>query len=147
MDKIGKQISELGTAFQETRTFLGLSYYDIEGEGLSHVISRKIEEGGNFTMKSMYRYLSILGHHGIGSLALLDETEQFGKDVSNMQRLGEALKVYRMVKHKTLSDMLLECGLRNNQIINIEKGNSCNSKTLQSYLSIFPDLYFDIPLL
>lgn len=139
-----EQVIELGQTFKNTREFLGLSYYDLEGEGLFHAISKKIEEGKNFTMNSMFKYLNVLGHHGLGILGLFDELELFAEDVSDMQKLGAALKKYRKLKSKTLNDMLLSCGLRNNQVLALESGKSCNAKTLQSYLSEFPDLYFNI---
>lgn len=144
--KKSDQIREFGRAMKVTREFAGLSIYDLEKFGLNHVIADRMENGTNYSLKSVFKYLSVLKVSGAFFMYAYDEEAKWIKDVSTPEAFGSAMKDYRNMKKVTLNAMLIHTGLRNSQVLNIEKGKSCNSSTLQRYMSVFPDLHLDLAI-
>lgn len=144
--KSRSQMTIFGNALKVTREFVGLTIYDLEKHGLSHVITNRIEKGKNFTMKSAYKYLDILRLSGAFFYYVYDEKLRWMRDASTAERFGASLKEYRQLKGYSLAYMFVHTELSNNQVIGIEKGKNCSSATLDKYLSVFPDLFIDAAL-
>lgn len=140
------QIERFGYALRKCREFVGLSVYDMEKWGMNHVIVNRLEKGDKFSLKSVYKYLNILQRCGAFFMYVYDEDLQWGMDASTPESFGMALKEYRTMKKVTLSQMLVNTGLRNGQVLNIEKGKSCTGLTLTKYFSIFPNLNIDVAI-
>lgn len=88
----------------------------------------KIERGENYTLKSFFKYLSVLD-----ATLLVDDNA-----VSSQIEMGIILQAKRIALGYSLRKFEREVGLTPTKLANIEKGRGCAKKNLLKYLSIIP---------
>lgn len=101
-----------------------LTFRYLAGQGLDQYVVKRIEDGGNYSMQSLLKFVEVLNFY-----LLID-----GHRVFTLEEVGQRLQEARLAAGKTIVGVQKASGLSAMAIRRIEHGLGCRHDSLVKYL-------------
>lgn len=126
-------LRELELALAESRKEQKLSYHALRKHGLPRETVMRIEEGGNYTIKSLLKYIDQLVF-----IFLIKQDNDSSIAILNLKDLGDFLRERRRTLDISMETISSKTGVTLKAIDSLELGRGCKRSTLKAYSDVIP---------
>ena len=127
-------LEELEKALPKIREKASVSYPWLSLNGLKYETINKIHNGGNYKLRSLYRYLDLLAY-----VLRID-----GQLAEDLQTFGQIMREKRIAAGLTVVDICSQAHCTAKAIYDLEGGKGSQRSTLLSFISCIGGVSFSI---